>query len=145
MSSRIMKINLNKINNFAYALQNSRGTVNQRLEAVMDKWAAETMGEYNSLTPYNKLQNKTSYYTVESSRDGNGLYVAVGHASFIAKFLEVGTKPHRIVHKKNGKPVLAEVKGIKGNKALGKAWNKKHKEISDRIAEEINNILLGGR
>ena len=145
MSSRALKINLNKIDNFAYALQMSQGTIRQRLRAVMDKWAAETMGEYNKLTPYNKLQNKTSYYTVEPSNEGNGLYVAVGHASFIAKFLEVGTRPHQIIHKKNGKPILSEVKGIKGNKALGKAWNKKHKEIADRIAQEINNILLGGR
>lgn len=144
MSSRKVKLDLNNIKDFAYALQKSKGTVEQRLRAVMDKWAAETQGKYDSLTPYNKIQNKTSFYTVEAARSGNGLYVSVGHASFIAKFLEVGTRSHKIIHRQNDKPVVAEVSGIKGNKALGKAWNQKHKEIADRIADEINKILAGG-
>ena len=81
---------------------------------------------------------------MRTENSGNSLYVAVGHNSYIARFLEVGTKVHLIPHRKGSKYYVVNVKGIRGTKALGKVWNKRKREITLRISKEINDLLKGG-
>lgn len=143
MSRKKFKIDLNKIENFAYALQTASLEIKPRLEAALKKWASETKADYDSKSGHARLLGKDSFYQVEEAYSVNGLHVSVGHESFVAKFLEVGTKPHEIVRKsRNGKSyVSAKVSGIKGNRPLSKVFNRRRKEIPNIIHEEIEKIL----
>ena len=145
MGKKYLKINLSKINNLHFAMQQFPDVARGRLQAVMEQWARDTQKDYDDLAGYGSgLHGKQSFYEVRSEKSGNSLYVAVGHQSYIARFLEVGTKAHLIPHKKGNASYVVRVKGIKGTKALGKVWNKRKREITLRISKEINEILKGG-
>ena len=141
----IIKIDISQVINFRKNIQNCSSLVQGRLASAMERWASETKNDYDVRTGYGSgLKGNKSFYIVEASKKTDGLYVAVGHESFIARFLEVGTKAHTIRHIHGTKIVVANVKGIKGSKALGKAFNARRKKIADLIQKEINDILKGG-
>lgn len=146
-------LDLNQIDNFAYALRKNKETVAQKLREVCDRWGTMTKSDYENRISYaggfgsRGQRGKRAFYSVEIARSvENGIHVSVGHESFIAKFLEVGTQPHEIIHKdRNGKnPVVATVSGIKGSKALSKAYTEKRKILSQMIESEINKLIIGG-
>lgn len=144
-SGKGVTINLNNVKDFVYAFQNKSDQVKERLRSSMEIWAESTKNEYDSLTGYGSGFSKLhleSFAAVENSKKINGLHVAVGHRAFIAKFLEVGTKAHAIPHKN----YVVNVSGIKGSKALYKAWNKNRKNILTVIEKEVADIICkGGR
>ena len=145
MAKKIVRINLSEIENFHFAMQQASELTKERLQIVMEQWARSAQKEYDSLSGYgSSLKGKSSFYEIKSVNSGNGLYVAVGHKSYIARFLEVGTKAHSIPHKKGTKFYVVKVKDIKGTKALGRVWNKRRKEIKVALRNEVKNILKGG-
>lgn len=139
MAKRKMKIDLNQIDNFAYALQTMKAEVAQRVREVAEKWAAGTKSRYDSVSGHATIKGKKSFYRVEEKR--KALYVAVGHESYIARFLEVGTKSHEILHRQGNGISLARVRGIKGNKALAKAIKGNEPLLNEMIGEAVELIL----
>ena len=145
MVKKFLKINLSKIKRLHFAMQQFPDIARGRLQSVMEQWARETQSDYDALSGYgNGLRGKHSFHEVRNEKSGNTLRVSVGHNSYIARFLEVGTKAHLIPHKKGSKSYVVRVKGIKGTKALGTVWNKRKKEITLRISEVVNDLLKGG-
>lgn len=72
----------------------------------MNEWVRNTKKEYDSATGYGngfksmpRYSYLKSFSLVEKAKKGNGLYVAVGHECFVARFLEVGTDTHIIKQK----------------------------------------------
>lgn len=142
-----LNIDLSSLDNYLFALQENKSKLKEKLLNHSLSWAEGTKKDYIGRITYasgfSKLR-KNAYMAVEEANSG-GLYIAVGHAAFIAKFLEVGTHPHEIVHKTKGGNgyAVAKVNGIKGNKALGKAFAKRRKEFAKGLQEEINKVLRG--
>lgn len=142
MAKRKMKIDLNQIDNFAYALQTMKAEVTQRVREVAEKWAAGTKSRYDSISGHVEIQGRRSFWSVNKSvYQEQGLYVSVGHANYIARFLEVGTKAHEIVHRQGKGYVRAIVRGIKGNKALSKAFTARRETLALEIEAAINKML----
>ncbi len=142
MAKRKMKIDLNQIDGFVYALQTMKEEVTQRVRAVAEKWAADTQSKYDSISGHVDIRGKRSFWSVKKSTyQERGLYVSVGHANYIARFLEVGTKAHTIVHKQGRGYVAATVRGIKGNKALSKAFTGRRELLAAEIEAAINKML----
>lgn len=140
-------INLNKMQGFIYAFQRAPDKVREGLRGAMDKWAASTQGDYDSATGYGggfANAKGSSFKKVEDTKKGKGLYVAVGHEAYIARFLEVGTKAHDVPHKRGGKAWVIRVSGIKGSKALSKVWDRRSKEIPEAIEKVISDAIKGG-
>lgn len=139
-------INLSRINNFIYALQVAPDKVRNNIKAAVDMWAKNTKAAYDSSISYaggfSKIPGK-SFEKVETAKKFHGLYVSVGHEAYIARFLEVGTKAHDIPHKKNKIPFTIHVSGIKGNKALSKAWNRNTSELKDAINKAVIESIKG--
>ncbi|MCQ2363184.1 MAG: hypothetical protein MJ041_02515 [Acidaminococcaceae bacterium] len=142
MAKRKMKIDLNQIDNFAYALQTMKAEVLQRVRMVAEKWAEGTKSKYDSISGHVEIQGRRSFWSVnKSTYQEQGLYVSVGHANYIARFLEVGTKAHEIVHRQGRGYAVAKVRGIKGNKALSKAFAGRREALALEIEAAINKML----
>lgn len=140
-------INLNRFQNFAYALQRAPEKMRNDLREAMDRWAAATQGDYDSAVSYGtgfaRVKGR-SFHKVEDAEKNKGMYVSVGHEAYIARFLEVGTKAHDIPHQRNGRYWIAHVSGIKGSKALSNVWDKRRKEIPKTIKDVIKKAIEGG-
>lgn len=145
----IFKMDLAAMNEFLYVLQQAPDKVRSGLAEVADKWGEMTRDSYRSKIQYAmgfkskpKHAGKTPFYEVEWKND-NGLKINVGHQSFIAKFLEVGTKDHSIPHYTRNKNVrtVAFVRGITGSKALAKAFRERNDALGKLVADKINDIL----
>ena len=141
------KIDLNNLKGFAYAFQFASDSINSELLNQMNDWAQATKKEYDAITGYgNGFKRKPQYAylksfsLVEKATKGNGLYVAVGHECFIARFLEVGTDTHTIKQKQRG--IEFSVKGIHGSKALSKIWNANQKNIPEQIENMVKNAIF---
>lgn len=147
MARKRCMFHLDQHKGFIYVMQRAPQKLQDDLKSAMDKWATVVQGDYDNATGYGggfaKITGK-SFAIAESLKKGKGVYVAVGHGAFIARFLETGTKAHCIPHKRNDRYWLAYVKGIKGTKALSKAWKKHEKQIPDVIDRVIKNIISGG-
>lgn len=145
MARRRCMFHLDKHKGFIYVMQRAPQRLQDDLKAAMDKWAASVQGDYDNATGYGegftKITGK-SFAIAESLKKGKGVYVAVGHGAFIARFLETGTKEHDIVQEKRKRVI--RVSGIKGTKALSKAWKKHESRIPDVIDSVIKNIISGG-
>lgn len=141
------QMSLNKIDGFAYALRRAPDKLKERLQSAMDAWAAAAQGDYDSATGYgggfSRMSGK-SYHLVEPRKKGAGIYAAVGHASYIARFLEAGTRAHAIAHRQGRGYAVAQVRGIKGSKALSKVWNGRLREIPAIIEGAVKEIILKG-
>ena len=140
-------INLNKINGFIYALQVAPEKVKSNIKLAVDEWARDTKSAYDSAISYTSGFSKApgrSFAVVERAKKFDGLYVSVGHEAYIARFLEVGTKAHDIPHKNGQTPFVVHVSGIKGSKALSKAWNRNRSELKTAINKAVTYTINGG-
>lgn len=145
MGKKRTQIDLSKIDGFVYALYRTPDKLRERLQSAMEAWAAATWSDYDTATGYgsgfSRAGGRQSFYKVETQEKGSGLHVAVGHASYIARFLEVGTKAHDIAHRQGKGWAVAHVSGIKGSKALSKVFNKRRQEISGIVEREVSTVL----
>lgn len=150
---RKSKINLNleEIYEFHKKFRESPTKVRDAIREVAEKWGNETEQTYRDKITYAMgfkskpdHRNKKTYYDVEIVTSDR-LDIRVGHNSFLAKFLEVGTKDHEIKHAKRGqtypRDVTAHVRGIKGSKALAKAFKEKHNLLVSEIQKSLSEIL----
>ncbi len=144
MAKKKTQIDLTKIDGFVYALQKAPDKLRERLQSAMEAWAAATKSDYDTATGYgsgfSRAGGKQSFSKVEK-QSKESLRVSVGHASYIARFLEVGTKAHDIAHKQGKGWAVAHVMGIRGSKALSKAWNKRQQEITAIVEREVNAVI----
>lgn len=143
---RKASINLNKIENFTYALTRAPEKIQSGLKEAMDSWSASVQGDYDSVTGYGSgFPNikGSSFRKVEAAEKSKGLHVSVGHAAYIARFLEVGTKTHDISHKRGKSYWTVRVRGIKGSKALSNVWNKRKREIPQAVRDVVKRVIEG--
>lgn len=151
MAKKTFRLDMTQLEDFVKALSESPDKVRTRLYEISQKWGEKTRQSYAGRISYasgfNKRghSGKKTFFSVEASSDNNKLTISVGHESFIARFLEVGTKAHEIPHKSRGgkKIVVSNVKGIKGSKALSKAYKEEYDSLGKTIESEINKLLLG--
>ena len=151
MAKKTFRLDMTQLADFVKALNESPDKVRTRLYEISQKWGEKTRMAYASKIPYalgfNKRghNNRKTFFSVEASNDNDKLTISVGHESFIARFLEVGTKAHEIPHRSRGskKIVVSNVSGIKGSKALSNAYKEQYDSLGKTIETEINKILLG--
>lgn len=143
------KIDLTEIKGLRYALQFASKSIQSEIDMQLREWAESTKKQYDMATNYGngfksnpKYSSLKSFYTVIKSNKFNGFYVAVGQECFIAKFLEVGTKPHIIKQKQRG--IEFAVSGILGNRSLSNVWNKNQSNISERIEKIVQKTISRG-
>lgn len=152
MATRKSKFNLNleEIYEFHKKFKESPSKVRDAIKQALQKSGQVVEDDYRTKISYalgfkskEAHANKKTYYEVEVT-NGDTFNLRVGHASFIAKFLEVGTRDHYIRHLTRGKnPSIAEahVRGIRGSKALAKAFKQKYDGVVSEIQKSISEIL----
>lgn len=149
--SGVFRLDMIQLEGFVKALNESPDKIRTRLYEISQKWGEKTRRAYSRRISYamgfNKPShsNKRTFFSVEAENNNGKLTISVGHESFIARFLEVGTKAHVISHKsRDGKKIVeSNVKGIKGSKALANAYREEYDSLGKRIETEVNKILLG--
>lgn len=135
-----IKIDLNEIEGIAFALGSAKDKVTETVKRVASEWGKDTQINYDNRSGHAVINGQKSFSEVTELRS-NGLRVSVGHESFIARFLEVGTKNHPIPHRQGKGWAVANVKGIKGNKALSKAVSANKGKIIEVVEHAINDVL----
>lgn len=134
-----------------HRLQTARDEVVHKLAQWSNDWGKMYKTEYSQKISYatgfkrsHKYGSSTPFYEVEFSTDAKGLVsIHVGHMSFIAKFLEVGTQAHMIAPKIRGKQQVRMVSGIKGSKALSNAYKENKRRMADELERNLNDLLKG--
>jgi hypothetical protein len=146
MARKTISIDLTEVNNFVYHMQNAPTKVMEIATKASEKWAANTETEYANRIPYAngfkrskdpRGRNASTFHSVYPT-SSTSFTVAVGHEWYIAKFLEVGTKPHNIRRGENG---VIRHPGFSGTKALQKVMNTNKKDLSSVIEKELDNFF----
>jgi hypothetical protein len=145
MARKSIKIDLSEVENFIYYMQNVPTKVMEIATKASEKWAANTETEYANRIPYAngfkrskdpRGRNASTFHSVYPT-SSTSFRVAVGHEWYIAKFLEVGTKPHNI---RRGEGSIRHP-GFSGSKALQKVMNTNKKDLSSAIEKELDNFF----
>jgi len=136
-----IKIDLNEIEGIAFALGSAKDKVTETVKRVASEWGKDTQINYDNRSGHAVINGQKSFSEVTELRS-NGLRVSVGHESFIARFLEVGTKNHPIPHRQGKGWAVANVKGIKGNKALSKAVSVNKKLLVEQLQKAVEETII---
>jgi hypothetical protein len=144
MARKTISIDLTEVNNFVYHMQNAPSTVMSLAMEASNEWAVEAEAEYANRIPYAngfkrskdpKGRSSSTFHSVYRNSNTN-FSVGVGHEWYIAKFLEVGTKPHNIRRGENG---VIRHPGMPGTKALQKAVNANKKNLPTKIEKKLDD------
>lgn len=144
-----MAVDLSDIDGLIYRLQNAKEETMHELLKMSKEWGADVEGVYksgisyaNGFKSHPSHRNKGTFFDVEFSKDSeNNIRIVVGHASFIARFLEVGTTAHVVTPTIRGTKRAIEVSGITGSKALSKAFTSERQELGRMLETTVNRLL----
>lgn len=144
--SKTVKIDLSEIDELIYKLQSSSSSVMNIVRESAAKWSETTEGHYASKIPYkngfrrakNSRDRNSSTFHHVSTRGSNNIMISIGHESYIARFLEVGVKPHDI---QQGKRVLKHP-GFTGTKTLRKTIDRHRSELITQIEDRLKTLLI---
>lgn len=142
MEFNTIKFDITEVNDLLEKWKNAPTEIKNRAGTICRTWASKTKRDYRSSINYGDGLRRApasangKAYSKVTIKD-NSLRVEVGHESFIAKFVEVGTRPHRIQTNR----ATIQHPGISGTHALQIAWNKNFASLTSQLQNILNTTL----
>lgn len=143
-----MMVDLSDFDALMVRLQTAKYETVHHLEMWANMWGKMYKDSYMSKIEYatgfkrsKKYNASTPFYEVEFANNNGIVSIHIGHMSFLAKFLEVGTQAHEIAPRIRGKTQIRNISGIKGSKALSNTYKERKAEMMKDLEREINELL----